>query len=71
MKIEQFFQRAQPKADKQAGANKPAAADRGKTDQQQPAQDANDTLPDCDRDVDKVSCLAPAAAAACAAQHAA
>jgi hypothetical protein len=57
MKIEAFFQR-QTKADKPKPTKPPAAAQQGKqADQKQLDQVANDTLPDCDRDVDKVSCM--------------
>lgn len=66
MKIEAFFQR-QAKADRPHTTKPPPAADRGK----QADQTANDTLPDCDRDVDKVSCMAQLqhCTAACTAQH--
>lgn len=60
MKIEQFFQR-QPKGvgtDKALAAKQgAAAAEQGKTKQLADTHDVKDTLPNCDRDVDKVRCL--------------
>jgi hypothetical protein len=60
MKIEQFFQR-RPRA---AATDKPlaarqgaAAAELGKTKQLADTGDVKDTLPNCDRDVDKVRWL--------------